>query len=80
MPMPWRALVRMASRRGDADDLLDLAPHQLRVGVGEVDLVDDGDDLEVVVDGLVDVGERLRLDALGRVDDQQRAFTRGERP
>ena len=29
---------------------------------------------------LVDVGERLRFDALRRVDDQQRAFARGEAP
>ncbi len=27
----------------------------------------------------VDVGERLRLDSLGRVDDEQRALARGER-
>ena len=63
---------------GDADDLLDLATHQLGVGIGEVDLVDDRDHLEVVVDRLVHVGERLRLDALGRVDDEQRALARRE--
>jgi len=57
-----------------------LGEHQLRVGVGQVDLVDDGNDLEVVLEGLVDIGERLRLDALSRVDDQQCAFARGERP
>ncbi len=50
------------------------------VRVGEVDLVDDGDHLEVVVDRLVHVGEGLRLDALGGVDHQERALTRGERP
>ena len=33
----------------------------------------------VVVDGLVDVGERLRLDALAGVDHQQRALAGGER-
>ena len=32
----------------------------------------------VVLDALVDVGEGLRLDALGRVDHQQRALARGE--
>ena len=37
------------------------------------------DDLEVVVDREVGVGERLRLDALRRVDDQQRALAGGER-
>jgi hypothetical protein len=30
----------------------------------------------VVLDRLVDVGERLRLDALRRVDHQQRALAR----
>ena len=47
---------------------------------GQVDLVDDRDDLEVVVDREVGVGERLRLDALRRVDDEQRALARRERP
>jgi hypothetical protein len=34
----------------------------------------------VVLDRLVDVGERLRLDALRRVHHQQRAFAGGEAP
>ncbi len=62
----------------EPDDLLDLLPDALGVGGGEVDLVDDRHDLMVVLDGLIDVGQRLRLDALRRVDDQQRAFARGE--
>ncbi len=62
----------------DADDVLDLGADLLGLGGGEVDLVDDGDDLVVVLDRLVDVGERLRLDPLRGVDDQQRAFARGE--
>ncbi len=49
-----------------------------RVRGGQVDLVDDRHDLMVVLDALVDVGERLRLDALRRVDDQQRAFAGGQ--
>ena len=40
----------------------------------KVDLVRDRDDLEVVLDREVGVGERLRLDALRGVDDQQRAL------
>ena len=44
------------------------------LGGGEVDLVEDRDDLVAGVDRLVDVGERLRLDALGGVDDEERAF------
>ena len=46
----------------------------------QIDLVDDRDDLEVVLDREVGVGERLRLDALRRVDEQQRPFARGQRP
>jgi len=50
------------------------------LGGGQVDLVDDGDDLVVVLDRLVDVGEGLRLDPLRGVDDQERAFAGGEGP
>ena len=63
----------------DADHLLDLLADALGLGGGQVDLVEDDDDLVVLVDGLVDVGERLRLDALGGVDDQQRTLAGGER-
>ena len=63
----------------DADDLLDLLADALGLGGGEVDLVQDDDDLVVLVDRLVDVGERLRLDALRGVDDEQRALAGGER-
>ena len=78
MPRPVLAQARTASRGVEADDLLDLLAHALGVRGGEVDLVDDGDDLVVVLDRLVDVGQRLRLDALRGVDHQQRAFARGE--
>ena len=50
----------------------------LDVGGGQVDLVDHRHDLMVVLDRLVDVGQRLRLDPLGGVDHQQRAFAGGE--
>ena len=45
----------------------------------QIDLVDDRDDLEVVLDREIGVGQRLRFDALRRVDEQQRAFARGQR-
>ena len=63
----------------DADHLLDLLADALGLGGRQVDLVEDHDDLVVVVDRLVDVGQRLRLDALAGVDDQQRALAGGER-
>ena len=64
---------------GDAEDGLDL--HRVAVGIGrrQVDLVQDGDDLEVVLEREVAVGQGLRLDALRGVDDEDDAFTRGER-
>ena len=46
----------------------------VRLRAWQVDLVDDRNDLEVVLDGEVRVGERLRFDALRGVHQQQRAF------
>ena len=43
-------------------------------------LFSDRDDLEVVLDRQVRVRDRLRLDPLRRVDDQQRALARLQRP
>ena len=48
-------------------------------GGGQVDLVDDGHDLVVDVERVIDVGEGLRLDALRGVDDEQRALDGRER-
>ncbi len=64
----------------EADDVGDLAPRFFRLRARQVDLVDDRDDLEAVLDREVGVGQGLRLDALRRVDDQQRAFAGGQRP
>ena len=63
----------------DADHILDLLLDAVGVGGRQVHLVENGQDLEVVVDGLVDVGERLRLHALAGVDHQHRALAGGER-
>ena len=63
----------------DADHVLDLLLHPVRLGGGEVDLVENRHDLVVGVDGLVDVGQRLRLDPLGGVDHQQRTLDRAHR-
>ena len=66
--------------RRDADDVLDLLRDPVGVGGGEVDLVDDRDDLEVVVDREIGVGQRLGLNPLGGVDHQHRPFAGGQRP
>src|SRR5690606_28865647 len=63
----------------EADDLLDLGLDPFGLGGGQVDLVEDRDDLVVVVDRLVDVGQGLGLHALGGVDHQQGAFAGGQR-
>ena len=56
-----------------------LPPRLLGLRAGQIDLVDDRDDLEIVLDREVGVGQRLRFDALRGIDEQQRAFARGER-
>ena len=58
----------------EADHVLDLLAHPVRLGGGQVDLVQHRHDLVVVVDRLVDVGQGLRLDALARVHHQDRAL------
>jgi len=77
-PDPLASRCEDGAGAGEADHLLDLAPHQLGVGGGEVDLVDDRDDLQVVLDGQVDVGQGLGLDPLGGVDDQDRPLAGGQ--
>ena len=61
------------------DVLLDFGLHARHVRARQVDLVEDRDDLVVVVEGEVHVGEGLRLDALRGVHDQQRAFAGRQR-
>src|SRR3546814_3953812 len=61
--------------RVKADNILYLMPYLFRLRCGQVDLVDDRHDLMVMLDGLIDIGQRLRLDALRGIYDQQRAFT-----
>ena len=63
----------------EADHVLDLLLDALDLGGRQVDLVEHRHDLMVGVHGVVDIGEGLRLDALARIDDQQRALDRGQR-
>jgi hypothetical protein len=63
-----------------ADDVRDLLGVPLRLGGREVDLVEHRDDREVVLQRQVEVGERLGLDALGGVDQQDRTLAGGQRP
>ena len=63
----------------NADDVLDLRLDAVGLGGGQVDFVEDRHDFEIDVDRLIDIGERLRLDALARVDDEERALARRQR-
>ena len=62
-----------------ADEVRQLLGELLRLGGGQVDLVEHRDDGEVVLHRQVEVGERLGLDALGGVDQQDRALAGGQR-
>ena len=62
----------------EPDHILDLLADALRLGGGQVDLVEHRHDLEPGVDRLIDVGQGLRLDALAGIDHQQRAFAGGQ--
>ncbi len=59
--------------------LIDLFTHPLDIGGGQIDLVDYRQQFQVVIQRQVEVGDRLRLDALGGIDDDQRAVARQER-
>ncbi len=55
----------------NADHFLDLLLDALRLGSGQVDLVQHNHDFMVVVDGLIDIGQRLRFHALRGVHHQK---------
>lgn len=63
----------------DADDALDFLFHPLRLGLGQVHLVQHGHHFQPLLDGGVAVGDGLRLDALAGVHYQQRALAGGQR-
>ena len=58
---------------------VNLLEHPVHVRRRKIDLVDHGQQFEVVLEGQIQVGDRLRLDPLGRVDDDDRAVTRHQR-
>ncbi len=56
------------------DHILDLLLDAVRLGGGQVDLVQHRHDFVAGIKRVVDVGQGLRLDALRGIDHQQRAF------
>ena len=61
-----------------ADEVGQLGGVLVGLGGGEVDLVEHRDDVQVVLQRQVEVGQGLRLDALRGVDEQHRALARGQ--
>ena len=54
--------------------LLDLRLDPVHIGRRQVYLIDNGYDLQILFHGHVEIGERLCLDALRRVNNEQSAF------
>ncbi len=63
----------------EPDHVLDLLADALGFGGRKVDLVQDRHDLVAGIERLVDVGQRLGLDPLARIDDEQRSLAGRER-
>ena len=64
----------------DADHVFDLLGNTVAVRRGQVDLVQDRHDVMIRVNRVIHVGKRLRLYALGTIDNQQRPFDRAHGP
>ena len=75
-PSPVLPEMRRMVSAGSPSSSETSAGHALGLGAGQVDLVQARDQLEARVDGQVGVGQRLGLDALRGVDDEQRSLAR----
>src|SRR5438067_487929 len=63
----------------DRENFLELFVYRGDVGVGQIDLVNHGDDRESLLVGEVNVRDGLRFHALRGIDDEERAFAGRER-
>ena len=79
MPIPFFALARMHSARSMTSNSSISPMTRSGSAAGKIDLVNHRNDREIVFECQVVVGECLRFDALGRVDDEQRTFACRER-
>ena len=66
-------------RSVDADHVFDLAADFLRARRGQIDFVQNREHRQIVIDRLVSVRQRLRLDSLRGIHDKQRAFAGRQR-
>ena len=60
--------------RIESDDLLNLFANPLGLGRGQIDLIDDRNDFEIVIQGEIRIRKSLRFDTLRSVHHQQRSF------
>ena len=79
MPSPSFALTSRMSSGIGADQVVQLLLAPLGLRARQIDLVEDRDDLEARVEREKEIRERLRLNPLRGVDDEDRALARGER-
>lgn len=78
-PSPVLADIRRISFAGDSEHLLDLGRIHVGVRGGQVDFVEAGHDLQIVLEGQIAVSERLRFDALAGVNYQDHTLAGCER-
>ena len=64
---------------GNREYVLELLLRHFDIGIRQIDLVDDRDELEALLFGEVDIRHGLGLHALSGIDDQERAFAGRER-
>ena len=64
MPMPFLGAREDGIAAHRADDGLDLLANALRIGRRQIDLVDDGNNFQVVIQRQVHIGQGLRFHAL----------------
>ncbi|CAB4803208.1 unannotated protein [freshwater metagenome] len=61
---------------GNAEDLLDFSGVSIGIGGWKIDLVQRGDNLEIVLKGEITIRKCLRLNALCGIDQKNCAFAR----
>ena len=74
-PRPVLCADHQSASSIDPDPLFEFGEDLVRACAGKIDLVQDRENRQITLDGEVDVGHGLRLDPLGRVDDEESAFT-----
>ena len=70
---------RHCARRVDTDDLFNFLLHALRIGLGQVHLIEHRQHLEALLDRCVAVSHRLRFNTLTRIHHQQCPFAGSQR-